>query len=112
MGVRLGDRVGGVDRSVDRLMWDVDVSRLHWVGGLVDVAGLVWDNNWDHGGHGGSDDGAERGALGGGGTGLVGPGVGGEPGGEPQVLAGALLGGNVAPPGSGAVHTLAVTLTL
>ena len=69
-------------------------------GGDVSVGG-------DHRGH------RSQGGVGqGSGTGLVRPGVGGEPGGEPQVLAGALLGGNVAPPGSGAVHTLAVTLTL
>ena len=110
MGVRLGDRVGGVDRSVDRLMWDVDVSRLHWVGGLVDVDGLVWDNNWDHGGHGGSDDGAERGALGGGGTGLVGPGVVGEPAGGDEVLAGGVGGVHIAPLGPGTVHGHTVSL--
>ena len=55
---------------------------------------------------------AERGALGGGGTGLVGPGVGGEPGGEPQVLTGAVPGGDVAPASSGAVHALTVTLSI
>ena len=58
----------------------------------------------DHGGHGSVGQG--------GGTGLVGPGVGGEPGGEPQVLAGAVPGGDVAPASSGAVHALTVTLSI
>ena len=74
-------------------------------GGRGEVS--VGRNHGSQGGHGGY-----RGVGQGGGTGLVRPGVGGEPGGEPQVLAGALLGGNIAPPGSGAVHTLAVTLTV
>ena len=63
----------------------------------------VWGNHGSQGSHGSVGEGS--------GAGLVRPGVGGEPGGEPQVLAGALAGGNIAPAGSGAVHSLAVTLT-
>ena len=48
----------------------------------------------------------------GGGAGLVRPGVGGEPGGEPEVVTGAVVAVNITPAGSGAVNTLAVTLTM
>ena len=84
------------------------------VDGLVDGGGeggggevSVGRNHGSQGRHGG--DGGEGQ---GGGTGLVGPGVGGEPGGEPQVLTGAVPGGDVAPASSGAVHALTVTLSI
>ena len=81
------------------------------VDGLVDGGGeggggevSVGRNHGSQGSHGGVGQG--------GGTGFVGPGVGGEPGGEPQVLAGAVPGGDVAPASSGAVHALTVTLSI
>ena len=84
------------------------------VDGLVDGGGeggggevRVGRNHGSQGRHGG-----DGGVGQGGGTGLVGPGVGGEPGGEPQVLAGAVPGGDVAPASSGAVHALTVTLSI
>ena len=60
----------------------------------------------------GGNHGSQWGVGQGGGAGLVRPGIGGEPGGEPQVLAGAVVGVNITPPGSGAVNTLAVTLII
>ena len=111
MRVRLGDRVGGVDRGRGRGR-DMDMDRLHRVGG-VDVDRFMWDNCWSYGNngdHGGSNDGTERGALCRGGTGLVRPGVVGEPLGRDEVLTGGECRVHIAPLSSGTVHSQAVTL--
>ena len=96
-----------------------------WVGpdiGSVPVVGVGVDRldgvGVDGAGEGGGGDvvvgrshRGEGGVGEGRGAGLVGPGVVGEPGGEPLVLAGRAEGlVDVAPPGSGAVHTLTVAL--
>ena len=90
---------------------------VHWV--AVHWVAVHWEDRLDlldRDGVGRGGDvsvGGSQGSVGqGGGAGLVRPGVGGEPGGEPQVLAGAVVRVNITPPGSGAVNTLAVTLTI
>ena len=90
---------------------------MHWV--AVHWVTVHWVNRLDlldRNGVGSGGDvgvGGSQGSVGqGGGAGLVRPGVGGEPGGEPQVVAGAVVRVNITPLGSGAVNTLAVTLTI
>ena len=111
MRVRLGDRVGGVDRGRGRGR-GMDMDRLHRVGG-VDVDRFMWDNCWSYGNngdHGGSYDGAERRALGRCCTGLVRPGVVGEPLGRDEVLTGGVCRVHIAPLSSGTVHSQTVAL--